>query len=94
MDDRYCTIEEVEQMGGLGNDDFMQGDHMMSSSEYRSFWIHPFYGAVRLCTDIVMLKHSLKRVSLNITMDVLKLVLTKKQQTMRKTFYTRVFPMH
>lgn len=45
----FCTIEEVERQGGLGQIDFMQGDYAMSPEEYSSF----MNNGILYCTQII-----------------------------------------
>lgn len=92
MTDLYCTIQEVEQMGGLGKDDFMQGDHVMSSYEYEAF----MNSAILWCGQIM---HRYCNVDSFFLREVVEYHNGRVEQgeddditEYDKTYYTRMYP--
>lgn len=92
MDDRYCTIEEVEQMGGLGNDDFMQGDHMMSSSEYESFMDSSILWCGQIMHRYCNVETFFEKSVTEYHNGRVETGSDEEATDYEKTFYTRVFP--
>lgn len=92
MNDRYCTIKEVEDMGGLGNDDFMTGNRVMSSSEYEAF----MNSAIEWCGQII---HRYCNVETFFQRQITEYHNgrvedgeEKETSDFDRTYYTRVFP--